>query len=221
VLEVRVENLSPWDEPSARREHALLGAMIGTHVLLRDPGGGFLSLLDPPEWAERAAQGLRQVGLYPVLAHRRELVLAAPVILYDHPQVAPESPGDLFDATEIDEILTLRTRLLTDEEKREARATEPRVAALIDRVDTLDRAQMDRLHGTFRGKRVRLKPGARLSDAQDMFLTGKIATVQGVMQDVEGRDCLAVTLEDDPSAELNIWHGRYHYFYSDEVEPLT
>ena len=34
-------------------------------------------------------------------------MLSAPIILYDYPQIAPESPGDLFDLTEIDELLTL------------------------------------------------------------------------------------------------------------------
>ena len=65
-------------------------------------------------------------------------MLSAPIILYDHPEIAPESPGDLFDGTEIDEILTLRTLALTDDEKREARATDPRAAAVIDRTESLD-----------------------------------------------------------------------------------
>ena len=67
----------------------------------------------------------------------RDLLLSSPVILYDHPEVAAESAGDLFDATEIDEILTLRTMALTDAEKREARATDPRAAELMDRLDDM------------------------------------------------------------------------------------
>ena len=72
------------------------------------------------------------------------------LFLYDYPQIAPESPGDLYDATEIDEILTLRTMTLTDEEKREARATDPRAAAIIDRVDDMPPEILDRLHGAVR-----------------------------------------------------------------------
>ncbi|CAM5689266.1 hypothetical protein SAFG77S_00879 [Streptomyces afghaniensis] len=64
--------------------------------------------------------------------------------------MAPESPGDLHDAAEIDEILTLRTMLLTDEEKREARATDPRAAAILDRVDTMPQEVFERLHGAVR-----------------------------------------------------------------------
>jgi hypothetical protein len=155
-----------------------------------------------------------------------DLLLAAPIILYDHPQVAPESPGDLFDATEIDEILSLRTLALTEEEKRLARATDDRAAAIIDRVEAMSAPTLERLHGTIRraplgpGSRVRLRPGRRRSDAQDMFLDGMVATVQVVMQDVEDHDCFAVTVDDDPASELFLWHGRYLYFYPDEVEPL-
>jgi hypothetical protein len=90
---------------------------------------------------------------FPVLAGEgggREAVLSSPIIMYDHPQVAPESPGDLFDASEIDEILSLRTLTLTDEEKREARATDPRAKAIMDRVDLMPKEMFARLHGAVR-----------------------------------------------------------------------
>jgi hypothetical protein len=201
----------------------LIAAAIGTHVLLG--GVPFVSLIDPPDWARAGAEACRQSGLWPVLAGepgRDDLVLSAPFILYDHPQIAPESNGDLFDATEIDEILTLRTRTLTDEEKRLARATDPLVAALLDRIDGLSPDALARLHGTFRdpevGKRVRLKPGARRTDAQDMFLVGRTATVREVKRDIDGRDWLAVTIDDDPAAGLQA--GRFHFFTRDEVETI-
>src|SRR5208337_2845075 len=80
----------------------------------------------------------------------RQIVLSSPIILYDHPELAAESPGELYDGTEIDEILTLRTLALSDEEKAAARATDPRAAALIDRVDAMDAPTMERLHGAIR-----------------------------------------------------------------------
>ncbi|HEX3981037.1 MAG TPA: hypothetical protein VHW93_07430, partial [Acidimicrobiales bacterium] len=89
-------------------------------------------------------------GIYPVLVGDDDVVLAAPIILYDHPAVAPESPGDLYDATEIDEILALRVLTLTEDEKREARGTDPRAAAIVDRCDGMEPEAWDRLHGTFR-----------------------------------------------------------------------
>jgi hypothetical protein len=215
--------------------------------------------------------------------------------------VAPESPGDLHDAAEIDEILTLRTMLLTDAEKAEARATDARAADILDRVETLPTEVFARLHGAIRslapaapdpsaapdssdtpdaldtpdaaeapaaprlpaahglpaapeapgaaerpawwqqlggdglspttdtvlvdgvrvggGSRVRLRP-RRGADAQDMFLAGRTARVAGVFHDVEGGVHLAVTVDDDPAAELHTWYGRFHYFRPDELVPL-
>jgi hypothetical protein len=71
-----------------------------------------------------------------------------------------------------------------------------------------------------KGSRVRLRPGTRRADAQDLFLMSRTATVEAVFFDVEGNNHLAVTLEDDPAADLHQWHGRYLYFAPDEVEPL-
>ena len=110
-------------------------------------------MTDPPEWAKPAVAECENVGSWPVLADPdggRQVVLSSPIILYDHPELAPESPGELYDGTEIDEILTLRTLALSDEEKLEARATDPRAAALIDRVESMDAETMQKLHGTIR-----------------------------------------------------------------------
>ena len=231
---VRVENDTPW-QPGGSRDDAMAVSMLGAHLMLSAAGGRVVSLIDPPEWAAAAAAECRNVRVFPVLvgdASKHNLALASPIILYDFPGIAPESPGDLFDATEIDEILTLRTRAMTEQEKREARATDPRVAALIDRVDAMPEETLARMHGAFRdpgaghrplpgtGDHVRLRPGSRRTDAQDMFLEGMIATVRSVKRDVEGRVCLAVTVDADPAAELNVEHGRFHYFYVDEVEPV-
>jgi hypothetical protein len=234
-LRARIENLTPCDDARAPRDQIIGSCCLGTHLLLSVAGGQFVSLLDPPDWAANAATACQNLRLYPVLAGapgERDLALASPIILYDHPEVAPESAGDLFDATEIDEILTLRTRTLTEDEKRQARATDERIAALIDRVEATSPDELARLHGAFRdhlqigavavgpGSRVRLRPSARRTDAQDMFVQGRIARVEKVMRDVQGKDCLAVLLEDDPAADLHLWHGRFLYFYPEEVEPL-
>lgn len=239
-LRLRVENRTSWARGGSRDE-AMGSSLLGAHVLLHATGAEFMSLIDPPDWASDAAAACKSVHAFPVLAgerERRDVVLAAPIILYDYPQVAPESPGDLFDATEIDEILTLRTRTLTDAEKREACAADPRLAAVIARSDGLSGAALERLHGTLRGVRfegdttptntgfapgdhVRLRPGARRADAQDMFLDGMSATIRSILRDVDGRVCLAVTVDDDPAADLHVAKGRFHYFYVDEVERLA
>ncbi|HEY1324811.1 MAG TPA: hypothetical protein VGF32_31435, partial [Streptosporangiaceae bacterium] len=320
-LGVTIENHTSADRPLRRREDGLRLALIAAHALIHVPGGRFLSLTDPPEWAEPHAAACGNTGTWPVLAgpeECRELVLSSPVILYDHPRIAAESAGELFDSTEIDEILTLRTLALTDEEKREARATDPRAAALLDRLDDLPPEMLERMHGAIRylgppreaeagrpgagkevtdqggtgreatgvgdtgqevtgnggsgrgvsreggtdppgarpasathirsapwwdpgadtsvspetdhiviqgvrvarGSRVRMRPGARRADAQDLFLTGRSAVVEAVLHDVDGNVHLAVTPQDDPAADLQRSHGRFLYFAPDEVEPI-
>jgi hypothetical protein len=246
-LRVRAANTARWTEPDAPRERALRQSLISTHLLVSVTGGAFVSLIDPPEWARAAATDCRNEHAWPVLAGapgQRDVLLSAPIILYDHPAIAAESPGHLFDSTEIDELLSLRTLTLTDEEKREAQATDRRAAELIARVDGMPPELVERLHGAIRqvdevtrppeagdtvtvagvvvakGSRVRLRPGRRRADAHDMFLAGRTAVVEAVLQDVDGVRHLAVTLEDDPGADLYRSHGRFRYFAPDEVEPL-
>ncbi|MBX6381573.1 MAG: hypothetical protein IRZ07_01170 [Microbispora sp.] len=245
-LRIEVENTARWERADAPREEALRHSLVAAHLLIGVSGGAFVSLLDPPLWAEAAARQCRNENTWPVLVGepgRRDVVLSSPIILYDHPAIAPESPGDLFDSTEIDELLTLRTLTLTEEEKREARVTDPRAAEILERAAGMPPELLERLHGAIRhlevpakrgpreetvtvagvriakGSRVRLRPGARRADAHDMFLAGRIARVEEVFRDVDGRRHLAVTLEDDPGADLRREQGRFFYFAPDEVEP--
>jgi hypothetical protein len=158
-LHLRIENHTEPGAALADRDDGLRYALVAAHALIGLPGGSFISMTDPPEWAKAEVAACHNESTWPVLAgpeECRDLMLSSPVILYDHPQIAPESAGDLFDATEIDEILTLRTLALTDEEKREARATDPRAADLIDRLDGLPPEMMEKLHGAIRY----LEPGA-------------------------------------------------------------
>jgi len=289
-LTVRIDNVTPYGDTGAPRKEAMRHSLVACHTLLGltpSGSGRFISLLEPPQWAKADAESCVNLHTFPVLIgtnrDRPEVVLSSPIILYDWPEIAPESQGDLFDATEIDEILILRTMTLTDEEKQEARATDPRAAEIIDRVDSMPQELLDRLHGAVRylrdvtgsppevpeiatgsdgmpvfgqaggagtestpwwdpgadssvdpdtdtveiggvlvarGAKVRLRPGARRSDAQDMFLAGKVAEVQAVFHDLEDKRFLAVTLEDDPNADLQIQHGRFLYFSPDEVDPV-
>ena len=155
-VRIRLENVTPWEVPGAPRDEALRGSFAGAHLMLAVEGGQFVSLLDPPGWAVAAAKACQNVRTWPVLvgpSPQRDVLLSSPIILYDYPEMARESPGDLYDATEIDEILTLRTLTLTDEEKREARATDARAAAILDRVEQMPPEMLDRLHGAVRSLR--------------------------------------------------------------------
>jgi hypothetical protein len=284
-LRVRVENRTAPPASPRTRDEALRHSLIAAHVLIGVSDGTFLSQTDPPEWAAAETAACVNIGTWPVLAGPadcRDLVLSSPVILYDHPEVAAESAGDLFDATEIDEILTLRTLALTDDEKREARATDRRAAEIMDRLDTMPPEMLERMHGAIRylksvpgprpepggppgdfgelgdladpvfsrpqvpwwdpgadasvspetdhvvitgvrvarGSKVRMRPGSRRADAQDLFLAGRTAVVEAVLHDVDGQVHVAVSPDHDPVAELQRSHGRFLYFAPDEIEPI-
>ncbi|MFD9533769.1 hypothetical protein [Streptomyces sp. NPDC060010] len=153
-----VENTSAWtpDESGADRDAALSRSLVAAHLLLGLDKGSFLSMTDPPEWAKGAVAACVNRQTWPVLAGehgRADVVLSSPIILEDHPGIAPESIGTMYDATEIDEILALRTAALTDQEKREARGTDPRAAAVIDLAESMPPEVLERLHGAVRGLR--------------------------------------------------------------------
>jgi hypothetical protein len=147
---VTVENTTAWAGTSARRERVMDRSLVAVHTMLAVDKARFVSLLDPPAGARDAAGSCQNDGAFPVLVGDDDIVLSSPIILYDHPEVAPESPGDLYDGTEIDEILALRVLTLTEEERSEARGTDPRAAAIIDRVDGFAPETWDRLHGAVR-----------------------------------------------------------------------
>jgi hypothetical protein len=151
LLTVRVRNDHP-DRP-VTREDATRTSLLGAHLLVEADGCAFVSMVDPPAEAKEIVDGCRQDRCWPFLAGEEgetDLLLGSPIILYDHPEVAAESAGALFDATEIDEILTLRVMTMTDAEKAEARATDPRAAAIIDRCDAMTPDDLQQLHGIFR-----------------------------------------------------------------------
>ena len=147
---VTVENATPGSDNRSLRRDVVAQSLVAVHTMLAVDGATFVSLLDPPDDAAEAARACRSDGTYPVLIGRDDVVLSSPIILYDHPEVADQSPGDLYDALEIDEILALRVMTLTDTEKAEARGTDTRAAAIIDRCDSLSPETMSRLHGRMR-----------------------------------------------------------------------
>lgn len=140
------------EEEIADRDQALLRSLVSVHSILHVEGGEFISLLEtPPEFREAAAD-CQNIGAWPVLAgDDRSTMLASPVILYDYPQIAPESAGDLFDGTEIDEILALRILTMTDEEKQEIREGDERGRQILERTEMLPPEQFEKMHGALRG----------------------------------------------------------------------
>jgi hypothetical protein len=142
------------DVPLISRDGVLPYSLISTHTLLEARNGEFVSLLDPPANLRDAAAACQNTGTWPVLvgdSGDRKMILSSPIILYDYPQLAPESPGDLFDATEIDEILSLRILTLTDAEKEEMRGADERSRRILDRTEMLPEEHFNKLHGALRG----------------------------------------------------------------------
>jgi len=153
-VSVGIRNLTHFNAaPQASREDALLVSLVSTHTVLGVHDGRFVSLLAPPEQVSEMAASCKNVGTWPVLVGEegaRDTVLSSPIILYDYPQIAPESAGDLFDGTEIDEILSLRIMTLTDEEKREMSQSDERARQMLERTETLPAEQLMKLHGMLR-----------------------------------------------------------------------
>jgi hypothetical protein len=153
-VRVRIANETPLESAaSVSRDQALLRSLVSTHTVLGVRAGAFVSMIDPSEPYREPAAVCRNVGTFPVLVGvegERDTMLSAPIILYDYPRVASESPGDLFDSTEIDEILTLRILTLTDQEKQSVAAVDERASSLLARTESLARDQLFNLHGVMR-----------------------------------------------------------------------
>jgi hypothetical protein len=154
---MRVSNYGERDfKRGFNRNDALRQSLLSAHAILNIPGGEFISSIDPPLEFQEAARACQNQVVWPVLIGEeggRDAILASPIILYDYPQIAPESAGELFDGTEIDEILALRILTLTDEEKQEMRCGDDRARQILERTESLPPEHMMKLHGVLRGIR--------------------------------------------------------------------
>jgi hypothetical protein len=155
-ISILVRNHTPLETPAANRDEALMQSLVSTHTILGVEHGEFVSLLEPPPELQHLVAQCQNVGAWPVLVGEQgqhDTLLASPIILYDYPQIAPESAGDLFDGTEIDEILSLRIMTLTDEEKREIRQSDEHARRILERTDSMPAQQFMKLHGAVRSLR--------------------------------------------------------------------
>jgi hypothetical protein len=253
-IKARVLNESPVPTQMDNQDEVLMRTFASTHTILHAPGGEFVSLLDPDPDCLELARECRNVGSWPVLVgdkekRERDTMLSSPIILYDYPQIAPESAGDLFDSTEIDEILTLRVQALSDTEKIEMRRVDEQARKILERAENLRPEEFLKMHGTLRevrktndeffnpaqrrnsatvngvtlkaGDRVRIRPKRR-ADVMDIALEGKIAIIEAVEEDVDKNVHFAVVIEDDPGRDIGLMrHIGHRFFYAaDEVEPL-
>jgi hypothetical protein len=154
-LTARISNTSRMETCGAiRRDAALARALVSAHTILEVRGGAFVSLVDPPEEYREIASACENIGTWPILVGQEgqnNIMLSSPIILYDYPQIAAESPGDLFDGGEIDEILSLRILTMTEEEKQEMRSSDDRTRKILERTEAMPDEQFSKLHGVLRG----------------------------------------------------------------------
>jgi hypothetical protein len=236
---VRVTVRNTTEAPSGMtRAQALRRALVSTHVVLRAPGGRFASPLE--------AGGCDNFNTWPVLAGPDDdVILAAAIVLPDHPQLAPQSRGSLFDGTEIEEALLLHVHALSDAERVEIAAQDGAVREMVERAAATTPEDLLALHGMMRpaadvlagfdprqgeaeavvdgvalrpGMRVLLRPKHRSADAYDLLLAGRPASIERVYVALDGAVRLAVTVEGDPMREVFRDTGRFLYFRGDEVE---
>ena len=233
---LQVENTTPLSEEEATgdRKDALLKSMLSTHLLLRVENDKFVS---PLERGDDGVAGCCQVNTWPVLATPGDDALLGPTIMLpEHPEIAPESVNDFFDGTEIEEALVLHIQALSDQEREEIAAQDPKVREMLARADATTPQQLMDLHGrvrledppgerevTFegvtykRGQKVILHPPLD-ADVYDKMLDGRTATIHRLFMRVDERLHLGVTIDDDPMQEILGESGRFLFFFSEEVE---
>jgi hypothetical protein len=244
-----VHNTTPVPE-GLDRPAALRSSLRSTLLVARAPGGRFASPISPGPTVAAAVAACEHANIFPVLASDNDdTVLGATIVLPDHPQIAPESHGDLFDATEIEEALLLHVLALSDAEREQIAEQDPKVREMLARAEADGPEALKRLHGrvtvtdlppmhrpgpadvagepaivvdgvTFRrGAKVRLRPGFGAAP-QDGVWAGRLATIERIYRDYEDGVHLAVTVDDDPGQELMRDIGRYLYFKPAEVEVI-
>ena len=233
------------------RAGALRSSLLSTHLVVRAPGSRFASPISPGPAAAAAVSGCDQINIFPVLATELDdTVLGAAIVLPDHPKIAPESHGDMFDATEIEEALMLHVLALSDAERAAIAEQDPTVRAMLARVDAAGPEELAQLRGRVvvndlppahrpgpadvagepqlvfngviyrRGAKVWLRPGKGRAP-QDCVWADRRATIERIYRDYEDGVHIAVTVDDDPGQELMRDIGRYLYFAPNEVEVIS
>ncbi len=159
-VRVEIDNTSAVEltgDDQRIKASASLATLGAVHVLLGLEGGArFASIMDPPDGMEDAIAHCENERAWPVLVGPRgndDLLLCSPIILYDYPEVAPESPTDFFDCAENDELLVLAILSLSDEERAQMAALDDKARDLLQRTAALTPEELARLHGVIRSMR--------------------------------------------------------------------
>jgi len=242
---VSIHNTTPAIEAGVDRSEALRSSLMSTHLVAEAQGARFTSPLERGGPRGDAVAACENVNTWPVLASPRDdAVLGAAIFLPDHPSMAPESLGSLFDSTEIEEALLLHVHALSDGEREEIAKQDPAVREMVERAAATTPEDVMSLHGRLsevhsepghpnpgeaslhvggatlrKGGKVVLRPrGDR--DVYDKMLAGKVATIERIYHDYDDKAHIGVTVDSDAAQPLFRETGRYLFFSSDEVEAL-
>jgi hypothetical protein len=229
------------------RGEALRSSLISTLVVVETSAGRFVSPLERDGVAGRAVAACASVNTFPLLANPSDTaILGAAFVLPDHPAMAPESLGNLFDNTEIEEALLLHVHALSDDEREQISEQDEAVREMLARAQETTPEEIMQLHGRLeeiepaepghpnpgeseietargvvrKGGKVVLRPAPGGRDIYDTLLAGRTATVERIYFDYDDQIHVGVTVDGDASQELFRETGRYIFFKGDEVEPL-
>ena len=200
-ISVRVRNTAALEKFT--RDEALLRSLASAHAVLTVRDGEFVSQTDPPDPLREAAVGCENVGVWPVLVGEEgahDMLLGSPIILSDYPQIALESSGDLFDGTEIDEILSLRILTMTDAEKAEIRQSDERAKEILDRLEANPAEHLMQLHGAIRGMRSQL--GIDLRNASSAWAEAPQITSTRIISGIDVKKGDRVRLRPGKRADI-------------------
>ncbi len=244
-----VHNTSDLGMPAseADRPAALRASLLSTHAILRAEGGRFVSPVEDSGPHAEAVAACENVNTWPFLAGREDdAVVGAAIFLPDHPKLAPESLGNLFDNTEIEEALLLHVKTLSESEREQIEAQDPAVREMIERAETASPEQILALHGRLQEVSPEMVPGGNGPvpgeqeytvdgvtfkigagvvlrpepgrDPADSILAGRDATIERIFVDFEDGVHIGITVDGDPGQDLLRDTGRFMFFKPEEVE---
>ena len=154
-LTVVVTNATHIDQAATISRDAVLGqSFLSSNIVFKTGEAQFISHLDPPSQWQSAIDACRNIHTWPIIVDDdNRALLSSPIILNDHPQINPQSAGDLFDSTEIEEALLLHVNLLSEQEKERICSNDPKLQAMLNKVSSLTPGDLSSYHSMMKEDR--------------------------------------------------------------------
>ena len=145
---INITNTTPVTNPGTVSRDEMLGhSLLSTHIIINAVNGQFISHQNPNEQWKASIESCKNLNTWPILIDESDTtLLSSPIILYDYPQIHPQSATDLFDSTEIEEALLLHVAVLSDEEKERIAASDEKLRTMLNKVKSVTPAALINLH---------------------------------------------------------------------------